>query len=98
MTDEIKMEYDLMDEMARTFKDGAEKLQDTMSEMLNVAGILEDGALLGDAGAAFTDGIRSKLVPAIQKLVAKFQEMERDIQENVKLMREADEQKSARLF
>ena len=98
MTDEIKMEYALMDEMKSTFKQGEEQLQDTLSEMQNLASMLEDGALLGDAGTAFTEAIRSKLSPAIQRLVTKFSDMQKDIQYNVDQMRQAAEEKSASLF
>jgi WXG100 family type VII secretion target len=90
-TDEIKMDYDLMEEMRASFRQGSETLQDTQTEVQNLASTLEDGALLGDAGEGFTDAIRSKLAPAIAKLDQKFQEMVSDLQAAENAMREADQ-------
>ena len=47
MSDIIKMDYGLMEDMNRTFLQGVEQLQDTNQVMQNVANELEDGALLG---------------------------------------------------
>lgn len=91
MSDIIKMEYDLMEEMKRTFLQGVEQLQDTSQEMQNIANSLEDGALLGRGGTAFVDAIRSKLCPAIARLADKFKELAGDIQGAVDDMKRADE-------
>lgn len=96
--DVIKVDYDLMEEMKRTFLQGVEQLQDTNQVMQTVASELEDGALLGRGGTAFTDAIRSKLCPAVAKLTEKFNELAQDVQSAVDLMREADEDKSAPKF
>ncbi|MBX3010466.1 MAG: WXG100 family type VII secretion target [Caldilineaceae bacterium] len=92
MTDKIKLDYGLAEEMIRTFENGVEQLQDTMQEMQNIATMIEGGALLGQGGDAFKDAIRSKLAPAIGRLTDKFEELSRDVGEAVKLMREADNQ------
>lgn len=88
--DEIKLNYDLADEMIRTFQQGGEQLQDTMQEMQSIANTMEEGALLGRGGTAFTDAIRSKLAPAISRLTEKFEELAGDVQAAVEFMQEAD--------
>lgn len=90
MTDEIRVDYDLMDEMKRTFEQGREQLQDTMSEMQSLANALEDGALLGRGGEAFTEAIRTKLCPAISRLTDKFEELAGDIEAATQFARAAD--------
>ena len=55
-----------------------------------VAGMLEEGALLGRGGEAFTDAIRSKLCPAIMRLDDKFQELAGDVQKAIDYMQQAD--------
>lgn len=87
---EIKMDYGLMEEMNRTFLQGVEQLQDTMQAMQNVANEMEDGALLGRGGAAFTDAIRGKLCPGISRLTEKFEELAGDIQQAMDDMKSAD--------
>lgn len=80
MADIIKVDYDLMEEMIQTFRQAAEQLEETMGEAQTIAIMLEDGALLGNAGEAFTDGIRTKLSPAVQRLANKMTEMANDVQ------------------
>ncbi len=89
-TDEIKLNYDLADEMAKTFQQGAEQLQDTMQELQSIANVLDGGALKGRGGSAFVESIRSKLCPSLSRLTEKFQEMQGDVQAAVTAMRDAD--------
>lgn len=90
MSDIIKMDYGLMEDMSQTFKQGVEQLQDTNQVMQNIANELEDGALLGRGGVAFTEAIRGKLCPAIARLTDKFEELAGDIQKAMDDMRSAD--------
>lgn len=90
MAEKIKMNYPLMEEMARTFLQGVEQLQDTNQEMQSIANTLEDGALLGQGGEAFTEAIRSKLAPAITRLTDKFQELAQDVQKAMQDMQQSD--------
>lgn len=87
---EIKMDYGLMEDMNKTFLQGVEQLQDTMQAMQNVANEMEDGALLGRGGTAFTEAIRGKLCPAISRLTDKFQELAEDINKAMEDMKSAD--------
>ena len=85
MADNIKkMEYPEADQMVQVLKEAVEQLRDIISEVDGIAGAFEGGALLGDAGEAFSNGIRSKLVAAINNLIdgyedgARYVAMERD--------------------
>lgn len=86
----IKLNYDQADKMAKTFKAGAQQLQQTMQEMQNIAQTLEEGALLGRGGKEFADAIKTKLCPSLKKLSAKYTELEGDVHSAIKSMREAD--------
>ena len=86
----IKMEYARMEEMAKTFQTGAEQLKETMSQMMSIANQLQDGALLGQGGAAFADAIRNKLCPAISRLESKFMELQKDVNGAMNDMKQAD--------
>ncbi len=91
MSEIIKMDYGLMEDMSQTFKQGVEQLQDTNQAMQNIANELEDGALLGRGGVAFTEAIRGKLCPAIARLTEKFEELAGDIQQAMDDMQSADD-------
>lgn len=90
MTDEIKLVYQTAEDMIRIFEQGVEQLENTMQEMQGIANTLEEGALLGRGGEAFTDAIRSKLCPAISRLNDKFQELAGDVQKAIDYMQQAD--------
>jgi WXG100 family type VII secretion target len=84
------MDYGLMEDMSKTFQQSVEQLQDTLQAMQNVANELEDGALLGRGGDAFTEAIRNKLSPAISRLTEKMQELSEDVNKAMEDMRSAD--------
>ncbi len=89
-TDKIKLNYDQADQMAKTFKQGAQQLQQTMQEMQNIAQTLEEGALLGRGGQAFVAAIRANLCPSLKKLSDKYIELEGDVHAAIKFMQQAD--------
>ena len=90
MSDEIRMDYGLMEDMGKTFQQSVEQLQDTLQAVQNIANELEDGALLGRGGDAFTQAIRNKLSPAISRLTEKMQELSEDVNKAMEDMRSAD--------
>lgn len=89
--DHIKVVFPLMNDMAKTFAQGSKQLEQTKREMLAISQTLSDGALLGRGGTAFTEAIRTQLVPAINRLDEKFEELQKDVLEAAQKMREADQ-------
>ncbi len=68
MSDVLKMDYPQAEEMIQIMMQAANQLEDISAEMQSIAQVLENGALLGDAGDAFSMALRSRLVPAIGRL------------------------------
>jgi WXG100 family type VII secretion target len=97
MADEIKLVYASAEDMIKTFDQGVEQLQDTMQEMQSIAGVLEDGALLGDGGQAFVEAIRNTFARSLTKLTEKFEELSGDVAAAMEAMQEADSE-SAGMF
>jgi len=90
MSDIIKMDYDAMEDMAAVFRQGAELLSQINKEAMAIANQMDDGALVGDGGAAFSAAIREKLCKGIGKLESKFTELNGDLVGAVKDMRDGD--------
>jgi WXG100 family type VII secretion target len=90
MTDIIKMDYAKMEAMIQTIQQGSKQLQETMQQMRTIAKSVDDGALRGRGGDSFGDSINSKLVPSIQRLDAKFQELAKDLEKAMQDMKAAD--------
>lgn len=90
MSDEIKVDYALMDEMSATFGRAVAQLEETMQEMISIAATLEDGALLGRGGQAFSELMRGNVVTTLTKLIAKHQELAEDVRKAKEFAQEAD--------
>ena len=97
MPEKIKMNYPKMEAMAKQFGQGSEQLKATKKAMTDVAAILEGGALRGEAGKAFSEGIRDQLCPAIEKLDQKFLELQKDVQQAMEKMKAADSESKGRM-
>lgn len=92
--DEIKLDYELAEAMAKMFKKGADQIDTTRTEMKNLASVLEGGALLGKGGTSFHEALTSKIEPALARLMAKFIELEADVKSAISSMRDADRDSS----
>jgi uncharacterized protein YukE len=78
MPDE-RMNYSSMEKMAAEFKSAASQIEQSMSAMKKVAGMMEGGALVGGGGDALREAITGKLLPRMNTLKAKMTELEGDI-------------------
>jgi len=90
----IGMDYEAMERMKAEFAKSSEELDRVRDEAMKIAMILEDGGLKGVAGDAFVDGIRGTLYRKISELLEKFEELAKDIQDNIDIMRKVDEDAS----
>ena len=79
MSDIIKMDYGLMDDMARVFGESAETLEAVAKQVGSIAQEMQDGGLLGQAGEAFVDALTGRLAPSIVRLQEKLVELRQDI-------------------
>lgn len=98
MSDNIlKMEYPEADQMIATLKAACDQLRDTITDVEGIATALEGGAMQGDAGERFAEGIRGKLVSSLNNLITAFEDGARYVgMERDDMM--AAEKKSAELF
>jgi uncharacterized protein YukE len=76
---DVRMNYGSMEKMAKTFNQANQQIETSMREMEKIAKVFEDGALLGTAGDAFRDAIRSKLIKRMKVISDKMKELEQDV-------------------
>jgi uncharacterized protein YukE len=76
---DVKMNYGSMESMEKAFHQAQQQVQDSITQMEKVAKSLEDGALLGSAGDAFKDAIRSKLEKGMKTIADQMGSLEKDI-------------------
>lgn len=91
MSEKIRMNFEAMGEMAKAFKDGAQDLEEFETTVKAAASTIENGGLRGKTGQALRDKLNDDLAPAILRLKAKLEELEKDIREAVDQMKDADE-------
>lgn len=88
----IVMNYPMMAAMATTMSESSKQVETSIGEMNKVVSMLRDGGLRGDAGESFSEAIGTVLVPAMKRLQAKFDELQKDINKAVEHMKGADKQ------
>jgi WXG100 family type VII secretion target len=93
---DVKMNYDSMERMAKAFHNAHQQIGTSMREMEKIAKTMEDGALVGDAGKAFVDAIRTKLIKRMKVIETKMQEMEKDVKAAVLATKEGVQTAGAR--
>ena len=93
---DVQMDYDLMEDMARLFREGSQHMQDLQQSMQNIAGRLEGGALLGRGGDAFAQAIRSNLIMRIRALQEKLEELDGDVNGALVDLRDGDTEAASR--
>ena len=90
MTDEIRLNYPVAEDMIQVIRKNVEDLQDVNQGLQEIANMLEDGALLGEAGSEFVDELRGTLSPALTRYIQKLNEMARDVQGAIRDMKQSD--------
>jgi WXG100 family type VII secretion target len=90
MADIIKMNYEQMEDMARSLGQASQDLESMVSAVGSIADMLEGGGLIGAAGDAFSDACRNPLTRALQTLQAKMSELQGDINGAMQDMQSAD--------
>lgn len=90
MSEVIKLNYPAMQEMAQQCKTASQKLQETARLAQQIGNEMQNGALVGDAGEAFSQALLTALLPAVNKLGQKFDEIAKDIQAAISDMQAQD--------
>lgn len=93
---DVQMDYDLMEDMARLFREGAQHMEDLRSAMQNIASRLEDGALLGRGGDALAQALRNNLNSRIAALQDKLEELSMDVYGALVDLRDGDTEAASR--
>jgi uncharacterized protein YukE len=76
---DVRMNYGSMEKMEKEFDAAARQLGESYNEMDKIVKMLEDGALLGVGGDAFREAIQGSLLPVMNSLIMKMNELAGDI-------------------
>lgn len=90
MSERIRVNYPALQEMAQHCDSVAERLVQTVQMGRKVAGDMNNGALVGDTGEAFSAALAGPFTSSVMKLSMKFREVARDIRGAIADMQAAD--------
>lgn len=91
MAEQIRVNYEALEDMAALCQKNAENLETTLSRIKEIANGMTTEALVGDVGMAFSEALLGPFSNSIQKLSDKFTDVSKDIRDAMEDMRQADE-------
>jgi WXG100 family type VII secretion target len=95
MSEQIRVNYPALQEMARHCDMVAERLRQTAQLGRKIAGEMTNGGLVGDTGEAFSAALNGPFSSSVLKLSQKFNEVSRDIRGAIADMQAADRDASS---
>jgi len=96
MAEVIKLNYPAMREMAAHCRKVAQRLQETIKLGQGIASQMQNGALVGDAGEAFVGALQGPFAQGVTKLMDKFNEVAKDIEQAIADMQAEDGEAGSR--
>lgn len=90
MSDEIKVDYAKLEEMATHCGKVAEALRQTVEKAKKAGGEMTNGALIGTVGDTFNAALTGPFAKSVTQLADKFDEVKDDIKRAMDDMRKAD--------
>ena len=79
MSNEIKMNYAVMEDLLYAIGDAIDSLEITQSEVLKAADMLQEGALISRGGATLEHACRTTLNNKVQNLIDTYVELCQDV-------------------
>ncbi len=77
---DFQLDFEQVTAMQQLFLTGVNQMDDTLTELRNMAALASDGALLGEAGDAFYTAIMDILSNKVSRIQEKFNELAADLQ------------------
>lgn len=91
MADQIRVNYEALEDMAQTCIASSKRLQENTAKMVQKAAQdMQGGTLTGDVGEAFSSALNGPLTASINKLGQKLEEVAKDIRAAISDMKSAD--------
>lgn len=90
MSDQIRVNYQALEDMARHCDRLAQRLGETQQTAAKIAAQMVDGALVGDTGEQFAAALNGPFSQSVNRMQEKFVEIAGDIRGAIADMKSAD--------
>jgi len=88
---DVQMDYGLMHELTAEFNAAAQQLDENLSALKLISGLVDDGALVGNGAKKFLDLLDNGIIPFTKQLQAKMEELAADVDGARAFLEEGDE-------
>lgn len=95
---DVRMDYAMVEEMSSAFTDAARQIEETIAEINQVVGELQNEVLVGDTGTALTEALRNDLCSSLKRIQDKMTELAGDTIGAVRIMRDGDREARSRFM
>jgi len=92
MSDEIKADYQQLEQIASKFASQAQTVEQTLQKVRNSMGKLENGGWIGQAASKFFGEMNSQVLPSSQRLHQALGEAGRAVKEVSNTIKQAEEE------
>lgn len=96
MTDEIRADYDQLEQIANRFVNQSEAVSQTLQKVKASLGPLEDGGWIGRGADSFFAEMNGEVLPATQRLQDVLSEASQVVREIMQRFKQAEEEGCAR--
>lgn len=96
MPDDVRMDFDAMEDMVRAFHQGAGRLEDVASAVRQIVDLLEGGALVSQQGTRWADSLRNRLLPLLLNGSQSYQQIAQELDGALRDLRDGDVEAASR--
>lgn len=96
MTDEIRADYEEMEQIANRFANQSQAIQEMLQKVRSSMEKLENGDWIGRGSDAFFNEMNSDILPAVDRLVQALDEGNRTAKDISQTVQQAEEEASSR--
>ncbi|MEQ8672799.1 MAG: WXG100 family type VII secretion target [Aggregatilineales bacterium] len=92
MADQIRLQYDDMNQISAKFANSADVIQELINRLVNQIGELQGGAWIGQGADAFYSEMEELVLPAVRKLSEALETSGTLTQQIVRTVQDAEEE------
>lgn len=95
MAEEIRADYDQLEQIAGRFANQSQAVAQTLQKVLGSMGPLEDGGWIGRGADSFFAEMNAVVLPAVERLQELLDEASRTTRDSSQIMKQAEEEACA---
>ncbi|MBI5961405.1 MAG: hypothetical protein HY866_21880 [Chloroflexi bacterium] len=96
MGDDVRMDFDAMEEMIKAFRRSASAMELVVDDVRKAAKIIEEGGCINEQGDRWVETLLTRIAPAFSNAVNGFDRVARDLDGALRDLRDGDAEARSR--